>query len=311
MKKTIHIKSIADILPISTIEGNTKGLISSVLFNREDIENQFSEAVFLRATIAILVLSGTGQLYTNYQPHAIQANTIILMFASHLFNIQECSSDFTCIALFVSREFMEDMDSTDMIYRRIKYGVRLFNTPVVPLAEENTGLLRERMKAVGKAIENTGHLYYKEVILNNLLAFYLDLSNIIDRQENMQQDNGRLTRYENLIKAFIELLVIHYRKEHKVEFYASELHASAHYLTLIVKRITGQSVCDFIFEMLYSDARTLLTHSKMSIQEIAALLNFSDQSSFGKFFKRKTGLSPADYRKGLLLTVPAPDNQAI
>ena len=46
-----------------------------------------------------------------------------------------------------------------------------------------------------------------------------------------------------------------------------------------MKRVTGQSVADFIFEMLYSEARTLLTHSKLSIQEIASSLNFSDQSS--------------------------------
>ena len=82
-----------------------------------------------------------------------------------------------------------------------------------------------------------------------------------------------------------------------MEFYASELNLSSHYLTLIVKQVTGQSVSDFIYEMLYSEARTLLSHSKLSVQEIAAKLNFSDQSSFGKFFKRKSGLSPKEFRK--------------
>lgn len=72
---------------------------------------------------------------------------------------------------------------------------------------------------------------------------------------------------------------------------------SPHYLTLIVKHVTGQSASDFIFEMLYSEARNLLTHSKLSIQEIASKLNFSDQSSFGKFFKRKAGVSPFDFRR--------------
>ena len=106
-----------------------------------------------------------------------------------------------------------------------------------------------------------------------------------------------LTCYESIIKSFIELLVANYRKEHKVDFYSSRLNISDHYLIHIVKRITGQTVTDFIYEMLYSDARTLLMHSKLSIQEITSLLHFSDQSSFGKFFKRKAGLSPIDFRK--------------
>ena len=124
------------------------------------------------------------------------------------------------------------MDSTDMIYRRIRYGVKLYNTPIVGLNEEDTILIRDRMLAVGKVIGQPGHLYYKEVILNSLFAFYLDFNNIIDRKEEFKGE-GNLNRYESVIKAFIELLVRHYRKEHRVEFYATKLNLSAHYLTLI------------------------------------------------------------------------------
>ena len=50
--------------------------------------------------------------------------------------------------------------------------------------------------------------------------------------------------------------------------------------------------------MLYSEACTLLSYSQLSIQEIATVMNFSDQSSFGKFFRKKSGLSPIEFRKG-------------
>lgn len=33
---------------------------------------------------------------------------------------------------------MDEMDSTDMIYRRIRYGVKLYNTPMVGLNEEDS-----------------------------------------------------------------------------------------------------------------------------------------------------------------------------
>ena len=40
----------------------------------------------------------------------------------------------------------------------------------------------------------------------------------------------------------------------------------------------------------------MLQSSEMTIQQIAAMLNFPNQSFFGKYFKRATGLSPKQYR---------------
>ncbi|WP_108212345.1 hypothetical protein [Pontibacter mucosus] len=61
------------------------------------------------------------------------------------------------------------------------------------------------------------------------------------------------------------MLVDHYSLEHHVHFYANQLHITPHYLTLVVKRMTGHTVADFIFLMLYGEARLLL-QPQLSIQ---------------------------------------------
>lgn len=296
MKQAVHIKNVREVLNYTIDVDDIRARITCVNLDGKGVSTHFSSPVFLNASIAILVLSGTGMLFVNYESYSVRKDNLILLSASHLFNFYNYSDDFNCLCLLVSKEFMDEMDSTDMIYYRIKYGVKLYNAPVVRLSSGSASLLRSRICSVDKAINDTGHFYYKEVILNNLFAFYLDLSNIIEGQAKVPEEKN-LSRYESIIKSFIELLVNNYRTEHKVDFYSSKLNISSHYLTSIVQRITGQSVCDFIFEMLYSEARMLLTNSKLSVQEIAAILNFSDQSSFGKFFKRKSGVSPVDYRK--------------
>lgn len=296
MKKSVHIHKIEELFPATGTAAGIRGKITCIEIGNEEVIRKLQAPVFLNAAIALFVLSGTATININYRRYPIRINSAIVLSASHLFNLDDCSKDFKCLCLLVSKEFMIEMDVTDMIYRRIKYGVKLYNTPVMQLTAENIALLSERVSAINRTIDNTEHLYQQDLVLNQLFTFYLDLSNIIDRL-NDYQDTGSLTRYESIIKSFIELLVDNYRKEHKVEFYASQLNISAHYLTLTVKRITGQTVSDFIFEMLYSEARNLLTHSRLSIQEITTLLNFSDQSAFGKFFKRKAGISPADFRK--------------
>ena len=52
-----------------------------------------------------------------------------------------------------------------------------------------------------------------------------------------------------------------------------------------------------IDEFLITEIKLMLTFSEMSIQQIADYLHFPDQSYFGRFFKRFTGMSPQSYRK--------------
>lgn len=44
------------------------------------------------------------------------------------------------------------------------------------------------------------------------------------------------------------------------------------------------------------EAKTLLKYSNMSVQEIAYRLNFPNQSFFGSYFKRNTGMSPSQFK---------------
>ena len=57
-------------------------------------------------------------------------------------------------------------------------------------------------------------------------------------------------------------------------------------------------------------AARLLRDPELTIQQIAEKMSFSDQSSFGKFFKKHTGVSPLKYRQNLrktLLTLRSKD----
>ena len=45
------------------------------------------------------------------------------------------------------------------------------------------------------------------------------------------------------------------------------------------------------------EAKNLLKYSTMSIQEIAYYLNFPNQSSFGKYFRNHTDMTPSAYRQ--------------
>ena len=64
----------------------------------------------------------------------------------------------------------------------------------------------------------------------------------------------------------------------------------------MIRQISGKTVNNYIAEALYTDARRLLVFTDLTVKEIAEQLGFSDQSSFVKFFKKKSETSPANFR---------------
>ena len=108
---------------------------------------------------------------------------------------------------------------------------------------------------------------------------------------------------ETILKEFANLLMKNIRKQTSVGFYAEQLCISKQYLSLIVKEKTRVTIGTIIASMRIEVASQLLRDPELTIQQIAAELSFSDQSSFGKFFKKHTGVSPLKYRQTLRKTL--------
>lgn len=254
-----------------------------------------NQNVFITSMLNILIIKGSCNIIINHRTLTLSANQIAQLSPSHQFTLLNCSDDFQCQILLVTRLFIEQTFNTENIYKRTKYGVRLYQYPYINLSQSETILLSQCLEMIQSAISRTEHIYYNELLYNTLIGFYLELGNIIDNN-NSQNIYPDPSRYEQKVLDFISLLTIHYRQQHKVDFYAKQLNYSTHQLTRIVQRVMGQTPSELIFDMLYSEARSLL-HTSLSIQQITQLLNFSDQSAFSKFFLRHSGMSPAYFRR--------------
>lgn len=264
-----------------------------------ELEKHLYTNVYVRSSMFILVLNGTAIIEINFKEYEASRGKLVLLSFGHFFKIKQISSQFRCMVLYISKQYIEEMYSADMLYKRIKYGVKMHQSPLLKPGLEERILMQQRLEFIGQIAANLHHRYYKEMILHALLIFLLDLSHIIEGM-SWEERRGRTSRDELHFHQFLELLVTNYRSEHQVEFYAGKLNITPHYLTLIVKRLSGQTVSGLIFELLFTEAKLLLKQPNMPIQAITAEFHFSDQSAFGKFFKRKSGLSPKDFRRKMI-----------
>ena len=80
---------------------------------------------------------------------------------------------------------------------------------------------------------------------------------------------------------------------------AQSLNISSHYLSEIVKTLTGQTTQQHIHSRLIEKAKEELSTTDLTVSEIAFRLGFGHSQSFSKLFKNKTSLSPLDFRKSI------------
>ncbi|QIH34260.1 MULTISPECIES: helix-turn-helix domain-containing protein [Sphingobacterium] len=81
-----------------------------------------------------------------------------------------------------------------------------------------------------------------------------------------------------------------------VDSVASKLNLSPHYLSDMLRSLTGQNAQHHIHEKLIEKAKQYLISSNLSVSEIAFQLGFEYPQSFNKLFKKKTAMSPLEFR---------------
>jgi len=109
--------------------------------------------------------------------------------------------------------------------------------------------------------------------------------------------NDLLVRFEVLLAAYFESDQPSLTGLPTVAQLAEPLNVSPHYLSDMLRTITGQNTQQHIHQKLIEKSKELLSASNLTISEISYKLGFEHPQSFNRTFKKKTNLSPLDFRQ--------------
>lgn len=84
-----------------------------------------------------------------------------------------------------------------------------------------------------------------------------------------------------------------------VEFIAGELHLSTHYLSDMLRSLTGLNAQQHIHEKVIEKAKEYLLSGEFSVAEVAYKLGFEYPQSFNKLFRKKTEMTPLEFKSSL------------
>lgn len=131
----------------------------------------------------------------------------------------------------------------------------------------------------------------------DLLLTYVD--RFYQRQFRTRQATHHqlLGRLEDLLKAYFTSDKLPAEGTPPVTYLAEAVHLSPNYLSRLLKTLTGQSTKDFILGKVMELAKEKLSTTTLTMNEIAYGLGFRHPQAFSRLFKRKTQLSPRQFRQ--------------
>lgn len=107
----------------------------------------------------------------------------------------------------------------------------------------------------------------------------------------VSQENDALV---DCILTFIEFNI---EKQFTIEWLSREYSTNRTTLMAAFKRATGKTINEFVIDKRIDLSKRILAFTNISIEELAGKCGFSSQSYFTRAFKKKTGLSPMQFRK--------------
>lgn len=141
------------------------------------------------------------------------------------------------------------------------------------------------------------NFHEQEIVRSYILILIHEINSYLQHPEN--SENHPTEKLPSIVVNFKNLLKKEYHNHHTVNFYADKLNITPKHLSEILKKQTGKTAGDWITEAVILEAKVLLQNRNYSVAQISELLNFSDQSVFGKFFKSNSGSTPLEYKKSI------------
>lgn len=106
----------------------------------------------------------------------------------------------------------------------------------------------------------------------------------------------RISASDLIIHQSMAYIRTHLNEELTVSGCAANVHLSGSYFSNLFKKITGLSVMQFVTRERIVRAKELLLDNK-PVQDVAAMVGYTDRRSFSEAFKRQTGLNPTEYKQ--------------
>lgn len=271
----------------------TDGADFAITFRVDEFANQ----MLARSLMNVIVVCTQGWLHfdINGIQHTLNAGQVLILPSHLIIGTYEASNDMQGFALCLSDRllFVILNKKIDLWIRSIFINNIMF-LELTEMELERIGLYSSLCHNILDDKKISDRLY----LLKHLVA--LCVQDVCNKLKTVDKEPlGTMQYSKQLFYRFMTILLKSEVKRHPVQYYAKELSVTPKYLSVVCTKYSGITTLGWIERLVMGDVRYYLRCTDMSAKDIADVLGFPNNSFFGRYVARNTGMSPSQYRKSL------------
>lgn len=245
-------------------------------------------------TLVIACLDGTMSARLNLVDYELKKNDMLIVTPGMIGECVEFSRD-CCLAMIAFSE--ETVIAGINVSCMMAISSFLARNCKISILEADMDDFLGVYVSMKKKISEDGYMYRKDLVAGYMQVLCCNAGQIILSQPPQAEVKPAGGRSRQIYETFIAEVSKHYAKERSVGYYAGKLCISPKYLSHVVRSVSGRHPGDWIRDYVVLEAKALLKSGKYTVQQVSDSLNFPNQSFFGTYFKKATGVSPMAYKE--------------
>lgn len=243
-------------------------------------------------------LTGNINYVYGQQPYDFDEGILFFIAPNQVFSFQ-ADDDFTSTGwmLLIHPDFLWNTALAKNIvkYEYFRYSVN----EALHLSEKEETIVENLIQNIEQEYHTNLDKFSETIIITQIETLLTYADRFYNRQfiTRKKINHQILNHLEDILIAYFNNDDLLAKGIPTVQFVAEKLAVSPNYLSSVLKVLTGKSTQEHIQDKLIDKAKQKLSTTSLSMSEIAYQLGFEYPQTFGHLFKKKTSLSPLEFRK--------------
>ncbi len=237
----------------------------------------------------VLFTHGTGAHEIDFINYKVVPGSLFFLRPGQMHN-WKLSKDINGFVFFHSKEFYDSKTGLEKI-QDYPFFNSLNNSPLTLLKKENLKKITTLLAELKQEYEEDNALKFQK-LFTLITNIYIELARVYKVQKHTEKQS-----YLSKLKELEELIDKNFKTIKYPNEYAALMAMTEKHLNRICRTCINKTTTDLISDRVVLEAKRLLTHSKLTVSQVAEELGYSDHSYFTRLFKKKTGETPLEFMR--------------